>query len=269
MRAVLLAVCLTICASPLWANARMTVLMDVLRITEVVGILRDEGFTYAETLDNDMLDGQGGTFWQAQVDQIYNVEIITEQIRQALEQGLTEADVDAALAFFSTDAATRIIDLENAARRAMKDPDVEEAARDMFLSLQGSDDPLFQQVSRYIELNDLLERNVSGAMSSNYQFYKGLADGHYTDESEEDILAEVWAQQEDIRADTNEWLNGFLLLAYQPLPPQTMQSYVAYAETPEGQALNAALFEGFETVYRDISYALGRAVALNAEGDEI
>lgn len=269
MRAVVLAVCLSLCAPPLWANARMSVLMDVLRVTEVVGILRDEGFTYAETLDTDMLNGQGGTFWQAQVEQIYDVEIITEQIRQALEQGLNAEEIDAALAFFSTDAAARIIDLENAARRAMTDPDVEDAARDMFLSLQGSEDTLFQQVTRFIEVNDLLERNVSGAMSSNFQFYKGLADGRYTDETEGEILAEVWAQQEDIRADTNEWLNGFLLMAYQPLPPQTMQSYLDYAQTPEGQALNAALFEGFETVYRDISYALGRAVALNADGDEI
>ncbi|ABG32212.1 DUF2059 domain-containing protein [Roseobacter denitrificans] len=269
MRAVLLAVGLSICASPLWANARMTVLMDVLRISEVVDILREEGFSYAKTLDGDMLNGQGGAFWQAQVDQIYDVEIITEQIRQALEQGLNEDDIDAALAFFSSDAGVRIIELENAARRAMMDPDVEDAARDLFLSLQGSDDPLFQHVSRFIEVNDLLERNVSGAMSSNYQFYKGLADGRYTAESEDEILAQVWAQQEDIRADTNEWLNGFLLMAYQPLPAEMMEGYMAYAQTPEGQALNAALFEGFETVYRDISYALGRAVALNADGDEI
>lgn len=269
MRAIVLAISLSICASPLWANARMTVLMDVLRITDVVGILRDEGFTYAKTLDADMLNGQGGAFWQAQVDQIYDVTMITEQIRKALEQGLSGDEIDTAVAFFSSEAGARIIDMENAARRAMTDPDVEEAARDLFLTLQGSDDALFQQVSRYIAVNDLLERNVSGAMSANYQFYKGLADGRYTKESEEEILAEVWAQQEDIRADTNEWLNGFLLLAYQPLPIEMMEGYVAYAKTPEGQALNAALFEGFETVYRDISYALGRAVALNAEGDEI
>ena len=128
---------------------------------------------------------------------------------------------------------------------------------------------LFEQVASFIEVNDLIERNVSGAMSSNFQFYKGLADGRFTDETEADILAEVWAQQDDIRADTNEWLHGFLLLAYQPLPSETMESYLSYVQTPEGQALNAALFEGFETVYRNISYALGRAVALNADGDEI
>jgi hypothetical protein len=105
-------------------------------------------------------------------------------------------------------------------------------------------------------------------MSSNFQFYKGLADGRLSDQSEAEILDEVWSQQEDIRLDTESWLNAYLLMAYQPLPPEAMQAYVRYSETRDGQALNAALFDGFEAFYRDASYALGRAIALSAKGDE-
>ncbi|WP_227271554.1 DUF2059 domain-containing protein [Roseobacter weihaiensis] len=269
MRALCLAICLSVSALPAWANARVTLLMDALKVTEVVSILRAEGLSYAQTLDADMLNGQGGAFWTSQVDRIYDAERIEETVRAALEAGLEEEEIEAALAFFTSERGTRIVRLENAARTAMADPEVDEAAREIYESLRDSDGPLVQLVSHYIDVNDLLERNVSGAMSANYQFYKGLSDGRFMRRSDADILDEVWAQQDDIRTDTESWLHGFLLMAYQPLPLEDMQAYVDYSASPEGQALNAALFEGFETVYRDLSYALGRAVALNAAGDEI
>lgn len=269
MRAVCFAVLLALSAGPTWANARMTLLMDALMMPDVVAILRAEGLAYAEDLNNDMLGGQGGAFWQGQVRQIYDAERITERLRQALEEGLEPDEIEAALAFFGTEEGARIISLENAARQAMSDPAVEAAARDTYASLKGGNDPLYVLVSRYIDDNDLLDRNVSGAMSANFQFYMGLSDGRFSDQSEEDILSEVWSQQDSIREDTEYWLNGFLLMAYQPLSLETMQDYADYSASDPGQALNAALFEGFEAVYRDISYALGRAIALNAEGDGI
>lgn len=269
MRATLLALVFSVAALPVWANARITVLMDVLRITEIVEIMRLEGVAYARLLNEDMLQGQGGAFWQAQVAQIYDTDRIAERLRMALETQLNDAQIAAALAFFGSDLGQRILTLENAARRAMADPDVEEAALDFALMQQDARDPMFLAVQDFIAANDLIERNVSGAMSANLHFYKGLSDGHLVERPEAEILDEVWSQQEDIRADTEDWLNGFLLLAYHPLTEPSVQAYVSFSTSPEGQALNAALFDGFEAVYRDISYALGRAVALNARGDEI
>lgn len=269
MRVLCLALLLNVAALPAWANARMTVLMDVLQVSEAVEILREEGFAYAQVLEADMLDGQGGPFWQAQVGQIYDTNAITETLRQAFEAHLSADQVEASIAFFASDLGGRVITLETAGRRAMADPDVEQAAKDYFHATAGQGDPRLELVEEFIELNDLLERNVSGAMSSNFQFYKGLSDGKLIPRSEDELLEEVWAQQDDIRADTQSWLTGFLLMAYHPLPLEDLETYVDYAQTPQGQALNAALFAGFEAVYRDVSYALGRAVALNAEGDEI
>ncbi len=269
MRAVIFALALFFSAGAALANARITQLMDVLQIRDVVDILHAEGIAYGEELNEDMLGGQGGAFWNGQIRQIYDRERIAERLRLALETGLTAEDVDAALAFFGSETGARIVVLENAARRAMSDPAVEQAARDISVSLAGSDDPLVRLVSLYIEENDLLERNVSGAMGSNFQFFKGLSDGRYLVQTEEDILAAVWSQEEDIRSDTEEWLNAFLLMAYEPLPLDSLQAYVDYSASDAGQALNAALFDGLDAVYSDISYALGRAVALNASGNEI
>ncbi|MEM9578366.1 MAG: DUF2059 domain-containing protein [Pseudomonadota bacterium] len=269
IRALLVAIFVLLSGQAALANARITVLMDVLRISDVVEIMREEGFAYAEELDTDMLDGRGGAFWRAQVGQIYRADPILERVRTALEQGLTPDEIDAVIAFFGAPEGARIIALENAARRAMADPTVEEAVRALFDDRSGSKDPMTRIVTAFIEANDLVERNLSGAMTANAQFFLGLSDGGYIEDTESQILENVWSQQKDIRLDTENWLNGFLFMAYEPLPDDVMQSYLTFSTTQAGQALNAALFEGFEGVYREISYALGRAVALQAEGDEI
>ncbi len=58
-------------------------------------------------------------------------------------------------------------------------------------------------------------------------------------------------------------------MAYQPVPLDDLQAYVTFSASDAGQALNAALFDAFGVMAGDISYALGRAIALNAQGDEI
>lgn len=271
MRAFCLAAIVAFTALPAWANARLTLLMDALQVSEAAEILRDEGLVYAQSLNEDMLNGQGGAFWAAQVRKIYDPQIVEEIVRSHLQDHMSEEDIDASLAYFSTPSGTRIIELENAARRAMADPEIETAARNLFQTLQEEPDLILPLVRQFVEVNGLLERNVSGAMSASYQFYKGLSDGRFMGvrRTNDDILQEVWQQEEDIRTDTEEWLYGFLLMAYQPLPLEDVRDYVAFSRTPAGRALNAALFSGFDVVYMDISYALGRAIALSSDGDEI
>lgn len=269
MRTFVLALAFAITAAPVWANARITLLMDALRIEEVVEILRIEGFAHSEILNADMLDGRGGAFWDAQIRQIYDAEILFERIRQALTDGLETSEIDALLTFYGSPEGQQIVSLENAARRAMAHPAVEQSARDAFTALEGSTDAHLERVQAFIAGNDLLARNLSGTMSAHVQFYKGLSDGRYLIQSEGEILAEVWSQQEDIRTATMDWVNGFILMAYQPLDLAVLDAHVAFSMTPAGQALNSALFDGFESANLEISYALGRAVALNARGDEI
>lgn len=269
LRAALVSAALSLAALPAFADARITVLMDLLKVGEVTEILRAEGLEYVRELDADMLQGQGGAFFAVQTDQIYDTGRIAETVRQALEAGLSDADLDALIAWYSTATGARIVDLENAARSAISDPSVEEAARADFEARADADDPHVALVRHFVEDNDLLTRNVSGAMTSNYRFFTGLADGRFYEQSEEQILAEVYAQRDEIREDTESWLNGYLLMAYQPLSLAEFEAYVAFSASPAGQSLNAALFDGFETVYRDISYALGRAVALSARGSDI
>ncbi|MDF3413728.1 DUF2059 domain-containing protein [Sulfitobacter sp. M57] len=251
------------------ADARMTALVDVLKLNEAAMILSDEGKVQAQDINLDMLDGQGGAGWAQQVDRIYAPALMVELVRAELERELSGEALEDVIRFYAGSRGTRIVDLENAARRAIQDPEVEAAARARFAEVEDSMDKRLALITRYVEQGDMISRNVTSALNSNYQFLRGLAEGGALEMTEEEMLADAATDIEASTRDTTEWLFGFLLLAYHPLDDDDLQAYITFCETDAGQALNRALFEGFGKAYEDISYALGRAVALNMTAQEL
>lgn len=256
-------------ALPAAAGARHTVLMDVLQIADLSQTLHEEGLEFGATLNRDWLGGQGGPAWSGQVARIYDPERLSEGIRAGLEPALEGARLEEVITFFASDLGTRIATLENSARRALMNDDVEEAARARFAELQGGDDARIVQIRRLIEAGDLINRNVTSALNSNYNFLRALVDGDVYVMSDEEILGDVFAERDEIEADTTAWLGAFMLLAYSPLTLEELTLYASFAETEAGQALNAGLFAGFDPLYEGISYAIGRAMALNMAAEEL
>lgn len=269
MRALLIWPLLLLLALPALADARLTVLVEVLKLREAAHILREEGVRYSAELNADMLGGQGGAGWQVQVDAIYDVDRMVEGVRRALDLELEGAAREQAITFYASDLGQKIVSLENSARSAIAEPDVEEAARARYGELAQSDDARLTQLRAFVQTGDMLNRNVTSALNSNYQFMRGLADGNAVEMSDEDILKDVAGDMEEITEDTTSWLYGFFLLAYHPLSDEELDRYIAFSASPAGVALNRALFEGFGASYEDISYALGRAVALNMTAEEL
>ena len=269
MRLFVLVPFLWLLAAPLWADARAQVLMDVLKTDEVALILQAEGLEYAETLNQDMLNGQGGAGWDLQVGAIYSPQRLTETLRSFLEAEVQGALREQTINFFASDLGAQIITLENAARAAISDQDIEDAARSRYVELEANDDTRLAQIKRLVQSGDMIDRNVTAAMNSNFQFMRGLAEGGSVDMTESQMLAEIADQHAEITEDTTGWLYGFLLLAYSPLDDAALDHYIAFAETEAGNALNRALFEGYGAAYAEISYALGRAVALNMVAEEL
>lgn len=251
------------------ADARISVLVDVLKLPEAAVILSEEGLAQADELNKDMLNGQGGAGWAMQVSRIYEPALMVERVRTELEQQLTGDDLEEVITFYASTKGTEIIELENAARRAIQDQAVEDAARGQFTDLDGRNDPRQLLIEEYIATGDMISRNVTSALNSNYQFLRGMVDGDAFEMSESEMLKDAAGEMEESMRDTREWLNGFLLLAYHPLSDDDLRAYIAFAKTPAGEALNRALFDGFGKAYEDISYALGQAVARNMLAEEL
>ena len=266
---------------PIWVGdigARMTVIR--LETDRSIYHAGEQARLYAHVLDEDFepqvqpsfeitVNGQGGDVWAQQVRDIYDPQRIETGLRTALSDGLEPDEIEAATAFYASQAGTEIVASENRARRLMSDAGIPSAARELVAQTRQENPALYAMVENYIGANGLIENNVAASMSQQHRFFLGLSDGGYTERTEADILDEVWQMRDPLTAETRDWLFGYLVLAYIGLPQDDLDAYLAFSRSEAGQALNAALFNGFGTVFRDVSYGLGRAVALHATRDAL
>ncbi|ETX27557.1 DUF2059 domain-containing protein [Roseivivax isoporae] len=244
-------------------------LVEALQIPRIVGIMQQEGVRYSEDIAADMLGEGPNAAWSANVARIYDAEKMEAVVRDEIAGALTEAETEALLEFFETPLGVRVVTLEVDAREAMLDPDVEEAAREAYRDVAGTDAPELARIEAFVAANDLVERNVEGALNASLMFYRGLADGGALEMSEDEMLDDVWSQEAGTREDTSEWLHGFLMLAYEPLSDAELADYTEMSESEVGRALNGALFQAFNRMYDDVSYAMGLAVARQMSGTEL
>lgn len=253
--------CLTLWAGMASAEAAARDLAALMRMPEMIEAMRIEGLEDAAALDDEMLGGRGGVHWREQAARIYDVTRMEAAVITALDQGMSAEDLTQAQGFFGSDAGQRIVAMEVAARVAMSNAELEEMAQERYLGMTRQSDPLLGPVQHFIETNDLIGRNVTGTMASSYAFYQGMMDGGAVGLDDQTILAMLREQRPDLEAETRDWLHGFLAMAFAPLSAEDVTAYARYSATPSGQALNVALFDGFDLMFVEISFDLGSALA--------
>lgn len=246
-------------------------MLEALRIYDILAVMATEGIEAALNLEADMFPGQGGDSWAAQANRIHGASRLTELFEEAFPvEDMTPEAVQLVTTFFTAEPGLSIAAAEVAGRTAFLDPEIEELANEAFRDAVAADDPRIELLTDFIETNDLVERNVAGALNSNFAFYRGLSDGGAFDVDipEELMLAEVWGQEPELRRDTIEWLYSFQLSAYSGLGDGDIEAYTAFSRTDAGVALNAALFEAFDEVFDQLSYELGSAAAVFIAGED-
>jgi hypothetical protein len=248
-------------------------LLSALEIGRLVVVMEQEGLRHGRELEAELFPGQGGARWAATVARINDRGAMQAAVESLLRAALAgqPAEIEAAAAFFGGELGRRIIGLELAAREALLDEAMEEAAKLAWEDLRDARDPRVALLDRFVVVNDLIESNVAGAMTSNLSFYRGMIEGGALDPAlaESEMMADLWSQEPQIRADTEEWLMPYLALAYQPLSDAELDAYIAYSETPSGQALNRAMFGAFDGLFAAMSRALGAEAARFAASQDL
>ncbi|MEO9824486.1 MAG: DUF2059 domain-containing protein [Paracoccaceae bacterium] len=244
-------------------------LYTALRGTDLMEILSEEGRVQSEELQADMFPGRSNASWVATSSAIYDVEKMRVTFRARFNAELTDTDVSEILDYLESDEGKRVVNLEVDARRALMDDAVEEAAREAFGELKIADEARLDRLEAFVDANNLIDLNVSGALNSNLSFYNGLAAGGGFELPQDEILADIWESADEIRADATEWMFGYLTMAYEPLEDQALDTYISLSETPSGKALNRALFAAFDDLFRGISFDLGKAASRFTQGDDI
>ncbi len=268
MRLLAAATALVMSASSLAAGEHVDRLLRAMQVSEFLDILSDEGQAQGQSINETMLDGAGGSYFEAQMKELYDPVWMFEQMSNSVEQNMSEAQLEQAAIFFESDLGQTIISLENSARRALSDETIEDMARTVY-DQTDREDAFFRLVDEYVQVNDLIEQNVRGTISADFSFYRGLAAGQGTFGDEEAWLAELLSQREETKKETSDWMYSFLLMAYQPLSEAQMRENIAFSRTETGRALNKALFEGFDRMINGISFQLGEAVAQAMQASDL
>lgn len=244
------------------AEAQRAALIAALQLDEIVAIMREEGLAYGADIGETLLGPRDGPGWERQVSTIYDPARMLRLMTERLERDLAGEDgLDEMLAFFDSEDGQRLVELEVSARRAMLEPEIDDAARAAWAEMAEAGGPRVEALRRFVAAGDLIEANVVGGMNSTFAFYTGLreAEGPRAGPSEAEMLADVWAQEPGIRAEIEEWLFAYLALAYGPVPDAELQRYIDFFEAPAGQRLNTALFQAFHGMFATISHDLGLA----------
>lgn len=243
-------------------------LITALRFDDTIEIMRQEGMRYGGEVGLEMLsEGERGR-WSEVVAGVYDGAVMRAQVKEGFVAALDGVDPAPLVAFFEGQGR-EIVALELAARKSLLDPEIETAAQALYDQMAKDGDALVERVEVFIDDSDLIERNVTGALNANLVFYTGLADGGALDLPQEEMLADIWAQEEDMRAQTGTWLRSFLVMAYQPLARDKLEAYIALYQSPAGRDLNRALFAAYDSMYEDLSYKLGFAVAIHMLGEDL
>lgn len=248
-------------------------LVAALQLPEVFEVLAAEGEAYGKEIDENMLDGAGGQSWATAVHRIYAPDRLLAEFTTALTAALPQSGTGFApvIEFFGSGLGRQATTLEISARRALLDPDVEDASRLTLEEMRAGNDPRIALVKDFVEVNDLVESNVSNELNANFAFYQGLRDSGAIgpEMSEDDVVAEVWSQEQAIREETDIWVHAYLTMAYAPLSDEEIKRYTDFTRRPDAQVMNRAMTEAYAEVFRDVSRQLGRAAGVVLAGQSL
>ncbi|MCL4188839.1 MAG: DUF2059 domain-containing protein [Rhodobacteraceae bacterium] len=257
------------------AEAAARDIAAALEFGELASIMHAEGLVHAEEIRAELFPGAGAAAWRAEAERIYAPERMTAAFLAGLAAAIGPEDgaawIGEATGFFRSGLGQRIVGLEIAARRALLDDATEAMSRDRVELMEADGDPRLAAVDRFIAVNDLIEFNVAGGLNSHYAFYTALVEGGAFDRAltEEEILADVWGQEEVLREDNAHWLRSYLTLAYDPLTDAELDAYIAFSDSPAGRRLNRVLFATFDAMFIDISRSVGLAAARQLRGRDL
>lgn len=247
---------------------------QVLGLGRQMQIFQQEATREAARFEADGLIGGSGEAWADTVARINEPARLQALFREGLGRVLTRTDLallNKGLGFYERGLGRTLVPLEISARMAMLDDDITENAHDTFARAKANGDPRIEQITRLIDSADLVAPNVSSGLNASVAFSRGFGEGGGYDMplTDDQMLAETWAQQDQIAADTVEWLQSYLMLAYSSLSDAQLDDYITYAASREGQALAQVMFAAYDYVFMQTSYDMGVAAALRLQGRQL
>lgn len=240
---------------------------DTMRMDDLAPLIRDEAVADGARMAGTLFPRGGTGRWAGIVAAIHD----PARLRALFVAGMAAAlpatdprDVKAGLDFYRSDLGRRLLDREIVARRAMLNPAVEDAARAAFAKARRDDDRRAGQIMRLIDSADLVEPNVVSALNAGIAFARAFqgAGGLPMPMRPEEILADAWSREPQVRAEARDWIGSYLFLAYAPLTDAQLETAIDFAASPGGRAVSRLMLAGFDAALMQVSRDMGVAAAI-------
>ncbi len=256
----------------------LAALGEALQMDRTLVIMQREAVKSSAQLADELFAVGADRAWNTTVTALFDPAAARKRFDQSLaaaSASIDAAHVQAAIDFFLSPLGRKTIEMETSAREQLLDPAREAAAKQAWAAGQGDNDPATslraQLVQDVVAANDLIETNVMAALNGNLAFYQGmsLSGAFAAPMSSEDMLAEVSAQETQIRADMEDWLFPYLGMAYSGLTEDELRAYIAFANSAAGKSLSKLVFFAFDELGKEQSRALGLAAGRMMAGQDI
>lgn len=277
IRAALLSILFTVLLVVAPHTARANDIARAFLLEELFEIMAEEGRRSAVMDDATPLQGRALDQFAMDAERLYNPDAMLRAFLAELDVELAahpEMRADA-LEFAGTELGKRVLQLEISARSALLDDAVDEAARLALVEARAASETQPEAVRlalvrERIAANDLIDLNISLGLNTSFSYYRGMLDEDAVEGmTANELLQLVWAQQDEIRAEIEDWSESFFLLAYGPLSEDEMRALIDYARTPLAVGFNQAMFRAFDTVFTELSLRLGQALGRRLRFEEL
>ena len=245
---------------PVYAETHQD-LYAALHMDEVVAVMRQEGLDEAGATAEVYLKNSTRNNFEGAVDALYAEAAIRDQLLNGLRAALSEADAALALEFYRTPLGMLVGKLETTGRVAISNDAVEEMAISIAQDALQAKDERAELLQSATQEMGLTEYNLSGAFAARFAFLSGLSEADELGISQDQIMALIAADEDSLRAEIDQWVLGFVFMAYRPLSDAQLADYLAFQMSATGTALNQALFESFNAVAVHNAGQLGKLLA--------
>ncbi len=244
-------------------------LYDALHMDILVDVIVSEGRDQVRDAAEIYLTGRAAETYVTENVALYDPDEIKRHLIDGLSSGLSADDLAVAVAFFKTETGAYAAKLEASARQAISDQGVEDHAKAMASDAVARGVERIDILETAIADMDLVEMNLAGAMTAQYQFLMPLSDVKDLGLDQAAVLTMIQEGQDALSQSILEWLVAFLYMAYAPLDDEQLSTYLTYQTSPNGASLNKVLFDVFNAIDRDMSAAMGVSLAQSLQSKEI
>ena len=182
-------------------------------------------------------------------------------------KALPARSADRLIGFYNSDLGLQVSQLEVSARRAITDPSIEDYVIELVLEAEAQGKRRPQLLRSAIKEMDWVKQNLAGAFEARFAFLEALSQVEGLQLDQGQIFTLMQSDQEALSKEIEEWLLGYMHMAYSPLSDDELTAYLAFQTSPEGMDLNAALFDTFNKLTTENAQKLGQftASALSAQ----